>query len=71
MEEAKQIVFRLHKLELITDEELDILLQAINIGNGMFHYPMPDPYPNECPCRPIGDNIMYKNPLENKFGDIY
>ena len=49
MEEAKKILYRLHKMELITDEELDILLQAVNKNDGMFHYPMPVPYPNECP----------------------
>lgn len=38
MEEAKKILYRLHKMESITDEELDILLQAINKGDGMFHY---------------------------------
>lgn len=46
MEEAKKILYRLHKMELITDEELDILLQAVNKNDGMFHYT----YPNECHC---------------------
>ena len=70
MEEAKKIVYRLHKVEAITDEELDILLQAINKNDGMFHYTETTTYPNDCPCRPIGDNIMYKDPFDNKFGKI-
>ena len=66
MEEAKKILYRLHKMELITDEELDILLQAVNKNDGMFHYT----YPNEChcPCQPIGDNIVYEEPFDTKFG---
>ena len=51
MEEAKKILYRLHKMESITDEELDILLQAINKGDGMFHYTeTTTTYPEGCPC---------------------
>ena len=66
MEEAKKILYRLHKMELITDEELDILLQAVNKNNGMSHYPMPVPYPNEGPwsCPRQHFTITYKNPLD-------
>lgn len=77
MEKAKQIIFRLHKLELITDEELDILIQAINRNDGMFHYTeTTTTYPEGCPypypCQPGGSNIMYENqdPFDDKFGKI-
>lgn len=75
MEEAKKILYRLHKMESITDEELDILLQAVNRNDGMFHYTeTTTTYPNEChcPCRPVGDNIIYENhdPFDDKFGKI-
>lgn len=73
MEEAKKILYRLYKMESITDEELDILLQAINKGDGMFHYTeTTTTYPEGCPCRPIGDNIMYeeRDPFDSKFGKI-
>ena len=73
MEEAKKILYRLHKMESITDEELDILLQAINKGDGMFHYTeTTTTYPEGCPCpyRPIGDNIMYGDPFDDKFGKV-
>lgn len=66
MEEAKKILYRLYKMESITDEELDILLQAINKGDGMFHYTETTTYPEGCPCRPVGDNILY----HGKFGPI-
>ena len=71
MEEAKKILYRLHKTGSITDEELDILLQAVNKNDGMFHPNVTTPYPNECPypCRPIGDQILY-DLLYGKFGPV-
>lgn len=69
MEEAKKILYRLYKMESITDEELDILLQAVNRNDGMFHYTETTEYPNECPCRPGGSNIDY-GPMHGKFGPI-
>ena len=72
MEETKKILYRLHKNGSITDEELDILLQAVNKNDGMFPPGVTTPYPNEwpwpCPCRPI--TITYKNPLDGLFGPI-
>lgn len=77
MEEAKKILYRLHKMESITDEELDILLQAVDRNDGMFHYTettttYPEVCPYPCPCRPGGDNIMYEkqDPFDDKFGKI-
>ena len=57
MDEAKKILYRLHKMESITDEVFDILLQAINKGDGMSHYTettttYPEGCPYPCPCRP-------------------
>ena len=51
MDEAKKILYRLHKMESITDEEFDILLQAVNRNDGMFHYTeTTTTYPEGCPC---------------------
>jgi len=61
MDKAKKILYRLHKSDAITDEELDILLNAINKNDGMPPYTVTTLYPNGCPCRPFGDNIMYEN----------
>lgn len=60
-------------MELITDEELDILLQAVNKNDGMFHYTETTTYPEGCPCMPGpgGNKIMYKDVFDDGFGKIY
>ena len=62
-------------MESITDEEFDILLQAVNRNDGMFHYTeTTTTYPEgcPCPCRRIGDNIVYedRDPFDDKFGKV-
>jgi hypothetical protein len=81
MEESKKILYRLYKSGSITDEELDILLQAVNKNDSMFRYPEsnggPSKCPNQCPnkdsnnqtrpIRPIGDIFVYQNSTAIKF----
>lgn len=67
MEEAKKILYRLHKTGSITDEELDILLQAVNTNDGMFHPNVTAPYPNKWPYP--STEILY-DLLYGKFGPI-